>query len=404
MAQKTQRVELPLHQAITIAIENSVSLAEKGIQGSVYYLVGPPGGGKTQMIAEYAQNSGYAFIPCTPALERVEKFGGIPDIGDNESGDLITRWSVPHLIEEVRDKAKKAEYVLVLFDDWHLCPSNIQQIGFELFTHRSLNGHKVPDNAIFILAGNEKSAAGAKVALSAIRNRSLMLYSESDVNYWIDNYATPRNLHPIGISFFCMNENKSLFHMEESTNEQFGSPRSWTNLFQNLRALEDSGFNFNAPGAKSVLMGIFQGCVGNTAASKFNEYYTVYSKIPVDHIFETGIFSIPDEPVQRYAFAYAVSAGFYDRYITATKDGKKKELERYCNTFGKILSQLYQNYKEIAVRAMRFIVEKPQNSEFDVGSGVEILAKMVTQKQIPQDFMVKLRQTATILGKQKAKS
>lgn len=425
------RIELDLHTAISHAIDRSVNMTKAKTFHNVFYIVGAPGGGKTEMLKSMTSERGYGMLAYTPALERVEKFGGIPDIfsawinQDNEehSGsipesrqhghehglkhELRTEWSVPQMICEIRNAARHHPFVIVLLDDWHLCPANIQQIGFELFTHRSLNGHTIPSNVAFVLAGNEKSAAGAKVQLSAIRNRCTMLYVKSDVDYWVDEFAIPNGLHPIGISFFSVKEHKALFHEEESTNEQYGSPRSWTAAFNNVRDLEsDSKFDPTKTADKKIMRAIIQGCVGSNSARNFFEYYDIYSKIPVNKIFDgTQKIEIPADPISRYAYAAAVSSKFYNLYIdtpTATKSGKD-QVDKYCSIFGEIMSMVYTNYPEISVRCLKYIADRKADPANKIPGGPEIIAKMALQKHIPIEFLKKLDQTSRILNSAKSK-
>jgi hypothetical protein len=414
MAKSTSdRIELKLHEAVPLVVENSIRLAKENKKG-VFYIIGPPGGGKTQMIEHYVKNKGvtenktesdYGFIACTPALERVEKFGGIPDLSENEERELITRWSVPQIIEEARQLAKEKEHVIVLFDDWHLCPSNIQQIGFELFTHQSLNGHKVPNNVSFVLAGNEKSAAGAKIQLSAIRNRALTVYVKSDVDHWIENYAIPNNIHPACLGFFSVRENHSVFHEEEQTAHQFASPRSWTNLFDNLSCLEMMP-GFNMDDNHHILRALFQGAVGPTAGLKFDEYYTFYSKIPVNKIYETGKFSIPDKAIERYAFTYAISVAFYDKLLdTHIQYSKKKDkavealMQKYKTTYAKIIEEMTVINKELVVKSMFYIGSKKENQQHKMPKGLDIITNMMSEGHLSMDVIRSLSKSSDFLRK-----
>jgi hypothetical protein len=418
------RFVLDLHEAVEQSITRSYNLVTRSEYHNVYYIVGPPGGGKTEMMKNRAKTLGFGLLAYTPALERVEKFGGIPDItrhfslsdgseyiGDspksnaemNEKGvtrEIRTEWSVPQMICEMRDASKKYPFVIVMLDDWHLCPANIQQIGFEVFTHRSLNGHKIPDNVAFVLAGNEKSAAGAKVQLSAIRNRCTMLWAVSDVNHWVDEFAIPTGLHPVGISFFSIKEYQKYFHEEESVSEQYGSPRSWTAAFNNITDLErDKTFDSNKISNKKLMRAIIQGCVGPRAAKEFFNYYDIYSKIPVAQIFATGKIDIPTDPVTRYAYASAVSSKFYNLYIETPKTKKedREQIEKYSKIFGNVMSELYKTYPEISVKCLRYIADRQAIPGENIPAGPEIIGKMVINNHIPIEYIKKVKQTAEVL-------
>ena len=74
-----QRTTLKLHEAIELALE-APRMMEKGLLHSIPYVVGPPGGGKSMMIKELAIKKGFGVLCYEPGLERIEKFGGIPDL------------------------------------------------------------------------------------------------------------------------------------------------------------------------------------------------------------------------------------------------------------------------------------------------------------------------------------
>ena len=407
------RQELNLHEAIQHALR-SVAMRELGILHNVFYLIGNPGIGKTFMIQDACKNMKLGFIGYEPALERVEKFGGIPDmvwidksdkpnklatLGHNNkelmNKELHTIWSVPQIICEIREMAEAFINVVVLFDDWHLCTEDIQQIGFELFSYYQLNGHKIPKNVTFVLAGNESSAAGARVQLSAIRNRSTVLYTKPDVDYWIENFAIPKGLHEAGVSFFMQTENRALFSEEENINEQFGSPRSWTSLFNHISIMEQiKEFTDTKNEVDSKhLLAIAQGEVSKDAASKFVSYYKIYRHINVDKIFRDGEAIIPSDQIERFAFGTAVTSGFYEKFIKAKK---KEDKEHIAKTFCKIMKKLNEDYKELSVRCIRNLIFKPQIEDFP--SGKAVFQDLVKNRAMSEKLIQDLTQTINVLG------
>jgi hypothetical protein len=257
----------------------------------------------------------------------------------------------------------------------------------------------------FVLAGNEKSAAGAKIQLSAIRNRALTVYVKSDVDHWIENYALPNNIHPSCLGFFSIKENHSVFHEEEQTAHQFASPRSWTNLFDQLTCLEQMpGFNMDKN--RHILRAMFQGAVGPTAALKFDEYYTFYSKIPVDKIYETGKFEIPEKPIERYAFAYAISVAFYDRLLDSyleyskKKDKANKEsLVKYKKIYANIIKELTNRHKELVLKSVAYIASKQENTDYKTPTGMKILTEMMADEILSMDAIRGLNKTGELLRK-----
>lgn len=380
---------IPLHKAIEFSLLQP-DMRKKGIEGNVPYIVSAPGAGKTKMLQAEIKKRKWGHLTYTPGLERVEKFGGIPDFyrpDEKDKMNLHTVWSKPEMICHIDNLAKSNNYehIVVLFDDWHLCPSNIQQIGFELFTHYSLNSHKVPDNVSFVLAGNEKSAAGAKVQMSAIRNRCTMLFAEPDVKYWITNFAIPNKIHNAGLSFFNYNEYQKYFHEEESTSKQWASPRSWTSAFNKLKYVENLKEEGMLKYDQSQLVAMIEGDVGPEATSAFLSYYNIYMNINAKQIFQTGKFKIPEKSLMRYAFASACSDEFFDVvnkiYFDKSIKGKKEQeiLAQKTEIFSNIMQSLTDaNLSELVLMAINQFVDKDENLDHQTKSGAYILSSLLT--------------------------
>jgi len=415
-----------LGMQLNLAINQAIEMREQNADnGSVFYIVSPPGAGKTQMTYEFCKNSNLGLIACTPALERQEKFGGIPDLKyvkadkfninskDADEEYLITEWSVPDLIAKANKMSKDHEYVVILLDDWHLCAPNIQQIGFELFTHRSLNGCKVADNIVFILAGNNTSAAGAKVQMSAILNRCVVLHAKADIKQWLD-YAASKNLHPSCFGFFSSVENQAYFHEEESTNEPFGSPRSWTTFFTNLKILEDNfdAYGFSKAYRKNIVLALLQGCVSKVAAEKFHIFYEIFSKVDLESIFSKGYGKgtgneVPRDTAQAYAHTYAVTSKYYDLYVQdilekITPKERDKNLEKHSKIWWQLMEELYkENKSELATKSTAVLMGKTGSVQSNVKllSGAHLLAEQIKKGFIPSTALKKIEQTKISLGK-----
>jgi hypothetical protein len=415
----TNRIDLALHDAVDLALE-SATLRGNGIEHNLFMLIGKPGAGKTRLIENKVKGRGWGFLTYSPALERIEKFGGIPEIlwkekygkntdGENEIIDreLHTVWSVPQMIWEINQKADTYPVVIVLLDDWHLCDSDLQAIGFELFTYYTLNGHKIRDNVVFILAGNESSAAGAKIQMSAIRNRSTLIFVEPDVEYWLRNFAIANHLHPLGISFFQNKANQDLFQEQESTVEQFGSARSWTSAFNLIKAMEtnrnyhrtdDETGNLDLP--RHFVQAIFQGSVSMVATERFMTHYDIYSKINLHEIFDKKIINIPSDPVERYCYSAASNYEFYRRYVNVAQlsnEETTKIREACVDAYVMVLTKLEKFCQEIASMTIVNLGNIPKNEKLGTPSGMEIIIDMLKHKKIDAALSKKLVEITKLL-------
>lgn len=437
MAQKDQsRTELPLQESIYHAVRSHQMRMNGEHKPGVVWIVSPPGAGKTEMIGQVAAQEGIGFLAYEPGLERPEKFGGIPELQQysipgkssyikvaspvyDDKGkqimldkdtpemkehfipvgqELRTEWSVPQLICEIRELSRKCKNkgVMVLFDDWHLCTEDIQAIGFELFTHYSLNGHKVPNNVTFVLAGNDSTAAGARLQFSAVRNRCTVLHSYPDPEYWLHQYAIPNNIHNTLLGFFSDPSNYGYLHEEESTTEQFGSPRSWTFISHHFNNLEEIKGSLSKVKDKT-LRAIIEGCVSKKAAQEFMMYHKVYSKIDVSKLFDQGKVEIPNDPMERFAYGAAVAHELYKRKCKDNQSKTKKK-SKYTEHFSKAIRSLLKSNPEIAMKALIQVAMRVSDDKNKLPSGIGILTEMAGNGEIDSDILQKLPDVTSVMN------
>jgi len=396
-----ERIKLPLHKAVDLVLSNA-ELRLKGLEYNLFYIIDKPGAGKTRTIERSVNERGWGFLSYSPALERVEKFGGIPDIfwADGESQmhvaekkELRTVWSIPQMITEINDCAKKYPIVIVLLDDWHLCDEDIQRIGFELFTYYKLNNNPISKNVVFVLAGNETSAAGARIQLSAIRNRSTIIYTCSDVQNWIDNFAIPNCILPIGISFFRSKIYEYLFQEEESAHEQFGSPRSWTSAFNLISELERNEQLKNDPYYRDFVFCIIQGSVSREATEKFMLHYDIYSKLNIEEILNTGVIKLPKDTIELYCYITGLTYFFFEHYYTETLEDKEKN--RIMKIYGTFIEELVKVNNEMTVTSLVTLANLSKGKE---KNGMLVLQQLIKSSYISIELSKKLMTTTSILS------
>lgn len=401
----TDQQRIYIQDAVRHAIR-SMHLRMRNMETNIPYIVGSPGIGKTKIIKYLIDSevvdsgdSNYKIgsVFYTPALQRLEQFGGIPNfktvVDDNGEEELHTVWSIPELVVRIKELSKKYYFLFVIFDDWHLCPTEIQQIGFELFTHYSLNGYSIPRNVGFILAGNETSAAGARVALSAIKDRSYMLYTQPDVKYWINNFAIPKKIHASGIDFFENDCNYQFFNEPESTIEKFATPRSWATLFNHITVMENSSTSSIINTEDLVIMA--KGCVGTRSGMAFVEHYNAYSSIKIDGDLNTGTCNFPTNNIQQYIYARMLSNKVYSLLATCVFSKKKNPeltnlIKNICKNFVSILNYLKKNHEEhfiVAIHKFVNIKENKKDSRYQLESGYNVLVKLIQEKYISEDFI-----------------
>ena len=141
--------KIPLHVAVDIAFADLESRLKGEKNLSTPFLVGSPGGGKTQSIGDRAKRMNLGFVSRNIGLMRIEETGGVPEFFI-EDEELRTRWSVPELITEIRQKAKIFPAVIVLLDDWHIAILRFKVWDLNYFRITRSRGTKSPKYSVYL--------------------------------------------------------------------------------------------------------------------------------------------------------------------------------------------------------------------------------------------------------------
>lgn len=314
--------ELSIKEAVPYFIANA-NLQVEGKDMAIPYIVGDPGIGKTRFLEHECQRLGFGFISFHFSLIPIEEIGGLPvfkkieDKGKEVSG---TEWTLPDIMTKIYEMSAKYPKVIVFLDDFHMCSPAHLSLGYEMFTERKLRDYKFPTNVGFLLAGNYSAKSGAKQMFGAIINRLAVYKVVPEFNQWMSEYAIPNGVNQKVISFLKNQINRPYFLGEESTNEPWPSPRSWTRFSEILNAMESYVKNISI----SNIMYNAHAHVGPKAASEFSAYYDIYSKTEMDQIFnKKKEIIIPSNNTDCYIYGMSASNEYVNRIIEAKADSVK---------------------------------------------------------------------------------
>lgn len=326
-----------------------------GVDSAIPFLRGAPGGGKTESVRNLAVENDYEFLSCHFALKQPEDIGGIPQFSSVEyNGETIlsTKWSIPEILSEllvlsniakikddggiiIRDKrsnrvitttfdatktdlietvksnyseydssffeqeiyqkSDKKHIVLFFLDDIHRCsPFHVTAL-FELLSERKLREIHLPSNVAIILAGNSSIKAGAQLTNSAIINRCCVFDVKTDFDFWKDNFALQNNFNMHVLSFLMNSSYTKYFHEEESVDNPWASPRSWTKLSNVINKFSENKIKLSSDDLRYICTSH----VGKDAADDFVTYHQMILKFKVDSIFKSILSDMKNsKPIQ----------------------------------------------------------------------------------------------------------
>lgn len=264
---------------------------------------GPPGGGKTTLVRDVAEEMGYAYIERHLPTMLVEDFG-VPLV----DGPALT-YKLPEWFPAKGTVLGEQRGVLC-FDDRNQANADIQKVLANICQARTLHGVPLGDGWTVVSTGNRQSdRAGANRVLSHLRNRETVIEMEThhdDSTQWmIDN-----GVRPEVISFLRFRP--ALLHDFDPQRDQNPTPRSWVEGVSAVLGHVPADAEYEC----------FKGAVGEGAAAEFVGFMRIFRKLPNPDaiIMNPTHGDVPTDPATLYALSGALAErstdGNFDRVCT----------------------------------------------------------------------------------------
>lgn len=287
MAKKEAVSSLPL------TISQARTLAGACIdKGHALLLTGAPGVGKSDLVAQAAEDAGAKLILSHPVTSDPTDAKGLPWKVDGR--EAATFLPFGDLEEAINAKEKTVWFL----DDLGQATPAVQASFMQLLLARKVNGHALPDVVTFVAATNRRTdRAGVQGILEPVKSRFVSIVElQPTVDDW-SAWAIQAGVRPEVVAFLRFR--KELLHQFEATADLTNSPcpRTWAHLAK----LHDLGL------PKNLRLQAYAGAVGQAAASEFISYLSIYENAPsIDAIFaDPKGAPIPEE----VSALYAVAAG-----------------------------------------------------------------------------------------------
>lgn len=262
-----------------VELKNYLSgLIRHGLKLSVM-LWGPPGIGKSSVVAQVAKDNGFDIIDLRLSQLAPTDLRGLP-VPDNG----ISRWYPPEFLP------REGKGVLFL-DELNMAPPTLQGIAQQLILDRKVGSYTVPEGWFIWAAGNRKEDRASVFDMPApLGNRFLHLEVLPDFESF-RIYALEHGLSEQVLAF--LSYRPTLLHKIDPQRPAWPSPRSWemgSHLFE-------AGLDV-AP------------AVGEGAAAEFSAFVSLYRNLPDLEAVLAGRgqkVTFPEEPSVRYATTVGLS-------------------------------------------------------------------------------------------------
>jgi len=253
-------------------------------------LWGPPGVGKSQMVAQVAEKNNIPVIDIRLSQMEPSDLRGIPF----KEGASV-EWAVPSMLPNSERHGPKG---ILFLDEITSAPPSVSAAAYQLILDRKLGNYEVPEGWAIFAAGNRQGDRGVTYTMPApLANR--FSHYEVDVNLddWVA-WAWEHNINERVIGFLRFRPDL-LFDFDPAHNPvAFPSPRSWEFAHNALHKFADH---------PDLFLGTLQACVGPAAGVELNAFIESLDQMPdLDAIVAGEKVSAPKEIDLQYAVAAAL--------------------------------------------------------------------------------------------------
>lgn len=255
-------------------------------------LWGPPGVGKSRIVAQIAARHGVALVDVRLSQMEPSDLRGIPFRVERR-----VEWAPPAMLP---DATRHGASGILFLDEITSAPPSVSAAAYQLILDRRLGEYEVPSGWAIFAAGNRQGDRGVTYTMPApLANRFTHFEVEPHLDDWVAwAYAQGIDARVIGYLRF---RPERLFEFDPARAHQaFPTPRSWEFAHHALRKFEST---------PDLLSPALQACVGSAAGVELAAFIALAEKLPdVDAIARGEKVPLPREIDVQYAVVTALVA------------------------------------------------------------------------------------------------
>jgi len=231
------------------------------------FLWGPPGIGKSELVADITAELGGYMIDLRLGQMEPTDIRGIPfynkDLGKMD-------WAPPIELPD-EELAEQYPLVVLFLDELNSAAPSVQAAAYQLILNRRIGKYALPKNVVMVAAGNRESDKGVTYRMpTPLANR--FIHQEMKVDFAsYQEWAVNNHIHKDVVGYLSFAKQDLYDFDAKSASRAFATPRSWTFVSELLED-EDSD--------DDTLMNLVAGTIGEGLAVKFMAHRKIAGRMP----------------------------------------------------------------------------------------------------------------------------
>jgi hypothetical protein len=302
------------------------------------FLWGPPGIGKSEVVASIAEEMGGLMIDLRLGQMDPTDIRGIP-FYNKENGKMD--WAPPIDLPDA-ETASKYPVVVLFLDEMNAAPPAVQAAAYQLILNRRVGKYFLPDNVVMVAAGNRESDKGVTFRMpTPLANRFIHAEMRVDFNAW-QEWAVEHKIHKDVVGYISFAKNDLYDFDAKSSSRAFATPRSWSFVSE---LLDDDDTDVN------TMTDLIAGAIGEGLAVKFMAHRKIASKMPKPEDILSG--KVKDLQVKEVSAMYSLVISMCYELKDAI-DSKKVDDKKFHEMSDNFFGYMMKNFEtELTVMGAR---------------------------------------------------
>lgn len=206
-------------------------------------LMGPPGVGKTAVLAQLAAELGVGFVAYTMTHHTRQSALGLPRICEKQYGGkpcLATEYTMSEILAAVYDRMETTgcKTGILFLDEINCVSETLMPAMLQLLQTKQFGTHRLPEGWMIAAAGNPPQYnESARLFDTATMDRVRLLTVEENYPVW-RSYAHARGLHPAILAYLELDPAHFYCVQPHAHGRGFVTARGWEDLSEMLTACE----------------------------------------------------------------------------------------------------------------------------------------------------------------------